>query len=351
MTIVAPGDKILVTGANGFLAVHVVDVLLKKGYAVRGAVRSLNKGEHLKKLFAKYGNKFELAVVEDITAPGAFDNVLDGIDAIAHTASPFHVHADDPNDIIVPAVNGTKSILETAVKHGSSIKRIVVTASTVAVGLTLRAERQYTEEEWNEPALKEVRELGKEAPGIAKYAASKTLAERAAWDVYNGNKGSIGWDMTTLGPPYIFGPVIHAVEKPQDLNTSALEWYEAVCKNSQNDEAVAASLNSWVDVRDIAEAHAIALEKPEAGGERILFAAGPYTWQDFIDAAKNVAPSLGLDASKLSKGVSNYDPSKVTHYRYYSTEKREKILGIKVKSKEESTRDTLADFKARGWIV
>ena len=68
MTIVAPGDKILVTGANGFLAIHIVDILLKKGYAVRAVVRALSKGEHLKKLFAKYGNKFELAVVEDITA-------------------------------------------------------------------------------------------------------------------------------------------------------------------------------------------------------------------------------------------------------------------------------------------
>jgi hypothetical protein len=55
--------------------------------------------------------------------------------------------------------------------------------------------------------------------------------------------------------------------------------------------------------------------------------------------------------SKLSKGVSNYDPSKLTHYVYFSAEKREKILGIKVRSKEESTRDTLADFKVRGWIT
>jgi len=68
MPTIAPGDKILVTGANGFLAVHVVDILLEKGYVVRGVVRSLNKGEHLKKLFAKHGDKLELAVVEDITA-------------------------------------------------------------------------------------------------------------------------------------------------------------------------------------------------------------------------------------------------------------------------------------------
>ena len=67
MPIIAQGDKVLVTGANGFLAVHVVDILLKKGYAVRGVVRSLEKADHIKQLFAKYGDRFELVVVEDIT--------------------------------------------------------------------------------------------------------------------------------------------------------------------------------------------------------------------------------------------------------------------------------------------
>ena len=47
----------------------------------------------------------------------------------------------------------------------------------------------------------------------------------------------------------------------------------------------------------------------------------------------------------------DYDPSKVTHYANYSTEKREKILGMKVRNKEETTRDTLAGFKARGWVA
>ena len=70
-----------------------------------------------------------------------------------------------------------------------------------------------------------------------------------------------------------------------------------------------------------------------------------------VEAAKEAAPALGIDASKLSKGVSGYDPSKVTHYVCYSSGKRERILGIKVRSKEECTRDTLKDFKSRGWII
>lgn len=68
--------------------------------------------------------------------------------------------------------------------------------------------------------------------------------------------------------------MINAVEKPEGLGASVLEWFQAVFKNGKDDERVVASVNCWVDVRDIAEAHVVALEKPEAGGERILFSAG-----------------------------------------------------------------------------
>ena len=70
-----------------------------------------------------------------------------------------------------------------------------------------------------------------------------------------------------------------------------------------------------------------------------------------VEAAREVVPSLGIDGLKLSKGASNYDPSKVTHYVYYSSEKREKVLEMGVRSKKECTRDTLANFKSRGWII
>jgi nucleoside-diphosphate-sugar epimerase len=65
--IVQPGAKVLVTGANGYIAIWVVKTLLEQGYAVRGTVRSSEKGNHLLSMFKKYGDKFELAVVEDIT--------------------------------------------------------------------------------------------------------------------------------------------------------------------------------------------------------------------------------------------------------------------------------------------
>ena len=68
--------------------------------------------------------------------------------------------------------------------------------------------------------------------------------------------------------------MIQAVEKPEDLNTSSLELFKVLYQNSKDEKQLTASVNSWVDVRDVAEAHVVALEKPGAGGERILFAAG-----------------------------------------------------------------------------
>ena len=65
--VAVPQGKVLVTGANGYIAVWVVKYLLEKGYSVRGTVRSESKAKHLRDLFSKYADKFELVIVPDIT--------------------------------------------------------------------------------------------------------------------------------------------------------------------------------------------------------------------------------------------------------------------------------------------
>ena len=66
MPTVQPPAKVLVSGANGFIAIWVIKALLDQGYAVRGTVRSLEKGNYLKKVFEEKGDRFELVVVRDI---------------------------------------------------------------------------------------------------------------------------------------------------------------------------------------------------------------------------------------------------------------------------------------------
>jgi len=68
MPTIPHGSKVLVSGANGYIAMWVVQSLLERGYIVRGTVRSVDKGKFITDYFTKlgYGDKLEIVVVEDI---------------------------------------------------------------------------------------------------------------------------------------------------------------------------------------------------------------------------------------------------------------------------------------------
>ena len=118
MPTVNKGSKVLVSGANGYLAMWVVRTLLERGFSVRGTVRTEDKGESMKEYFKSlgYGDEVEVVVVDDIEKvgdlvsfdhtssdmtfgfkEGAFDDAVKGVDAIAHTASPFHFNPKVPD--------------------------------------------------------------------------------------------------------------------------------------------------------------------------------------------------------------------------------------------------------------
>ncbi|THH09441.1 hypothetical protein EW145_g2001 [Phellinidium pouzarii] len=338
MPAVSAITKVLVSGANGFIAVWVVKDLLEHGYAVRGTVRAESKATHLLNLFKREAasGKFELFIVSDITAPGAFDDAVKGIDAIAHTASPFHYKADDPSEIIDPAVKGTVGILESAMKYaGPQLKRIVVTSSGTAVyepGATdAKSTGVLNESSWNESSVTEVREKGRAASQWAKYCASKTLAERAAWDFVEKHKSEISWDLTVLNPPYVFGPILHEVVAPDALNSSVAAFYEAIFTNHKTPAELAHTQAGWTDVHDVARGHVLALEVPAAGGE--------------LDAV-NELKIPGVYAPVGSPGAGE-DFQYTT--RLDNTKART-VLGLEFRDKRATARDSVHDFCARGWV-
>lgn len=347
MPAIAPRSKVLVTGANGYIAVWVVRRLLEQGYVVRGTVRSAAKGEHVKKLFGEYGAKFEVVVVEDIGKDGAFDDAVKGIDAIEHVASPFHYNAQDPSDFIQPAVKGTTGILQSALKYGSDVRRVVITSSTAAVMDPFDAPKVFTEADWAQKPIDDVERDGKSAPKFSWYRASKTLAEKAAWEFVRKNKESMKWDLVTLNPPYVYGPTIHEISSPDELNTSQADLYTTLLKG-KDEQALATQGGSWIDVRDLARAHVLALEKEAASWERIIVSAGPFKFQDFVDAANAVGV---YPADRLTKGVPGAGKKPdVVHMIQYDNSKAKRVLGIdEYISMEECVKDSLEDFKRRGW--
>lgn len=78
---------VLVTGATGFIGAHIVDALLARGIRVRGATRSLAKGEAMLQARQKYADMLEFVQIGDFESPDGFLEAVTGVDAIIHAAS------------------------------------------------------------------------------------------------------------------------------------------------------------------------------------------------------------------------------------------------------------------------
>ncbi|KAH6904344.1 D-lactaldehyde dehydrogenase [Coprinopsis sp. MPI-PUGE-AT-0042] len=373
MPTISAGDKVLVTGANGYIAMWVVQKLLEKGYLVRAAVRTPSKAKHLQEYFKAYGDKLELVYVPDIEKEEAFDEAAKGVSAILHTASPATLDAKIPRDVMEPAINGTVNLLKSALTAGLDIKRIVITSSVLAIVNLPPPAGVFTERDWNDDAIKHVEEKGDAAnPGIV-YCASKTLAERAerfpqaAWSFIDKNKNGISWDLAVVNPSLVFGPPIQELSSKEGLNDSMQMWWQHVLSEGPKPKETLGAGLSWVDVRDLAEGHVAALEKEEAKGQRIIISAGEFIWQEWgkdslikykflklalteiskptVDLANEFAPSL-LGGKAIFKG---YPDLNKVYPTTLDTTKEKEVLGLKHHSKEETTRDILKEIAKRGW--
>ncbi|KAG9100179.1 methylglyoxal reductase (NADPH-dependent) gre2 [Ceratobasidium sp. UAMH 11750] len=328
---------VLVTGASGFIAAWICQTLLDAGYTVRGTVRSASKGDYLVNLFESYGDRFQYVIVKDMSEDGAFNDAVKGVDAVVHTASPCTFEADDPQELIAPAVNGTVGVLKSIEQFAPQIQRVIFTSSAATiVDPTKPTGTVFTEDDWNTYSVKQVEEKGKDA-GNDMYRASKVLAEKAAWAECE-RQGK--WDLATIHPLVTLGPMLHEVSDPSYLNTSVGFFYKVINTNEgeiSQDRLLAPNTN-FGDVRDVAQAHLRALELPEASGERFITCLGPYTWQDALDV---LPPSYPRGTPGAGKSVK--------HTRFDST-KATRVLGIEFKGFETTIQDTERDLRKRGWL-
>ncbi|OAQ62532.1 cinnamoyl-CoA reductase [Purpureocillium lilacinum] len=324
-------QTILVTGASGFIAAHVVATLLRRGYNVRGTVRSEKSAVEVFRTHSQYPGRLSTAIVPDMAAPGAFDEAVQGVDGIIHTASPFILGANDfETELFRPAIQGTVSILEATQKHNPGVSRIVITSSFASVLDPSQGKRPgyiYTERDWN-PVTREEAGSG---DGVAAYLASKTFAEQAAWNYVKEKKPNFG--VTTLLPPMVYGPVIHHINDAKSLNTSSNDIYRLI--NGSEKEVPETSFWAFADVRDLAEAHVLALEKPAAAGKRYLIANSAYSYQQVCDIIRENFPQLreltpaGIAGNPLPP-VYKLDTSKAVQ-----------DLGVKFRSLEETIVSTV----------
>ncbi|MEO3928470.1 aldehyde reductase [Micromonosporaceae bacterium B7E4] len=330
--------RVLVTGATGFLAGHCIEELLTHGYEVRGTVRDLRTADvaHLRAVAAGTDGVLEFAEA-DLTVDAGWMRAVDGCDFVWHVASPFPPRLPrDENELIGPAVGGTLRLLRAAA--ASTVRRVVLTSSLAAIIYGHDGTRTYTEADWTE--------AGRADP----YPKSKTLAEKAAWNFAHQSR----LELVTVNPGTIIGPLLHA-ERPTSLE---------LIRRMMRGQLPLVPRIGWatVDVRDLARLHRLAMQTPEAAGNRYV-AAGPHLWAgDMAAALAERYRPRGYPIGTLSMPYSllwvlgRFEPGARLAVKYYdrreqvSAAKAQKELGWTMRPPTESVTDAAESMIQHGLV-
>lgn len=272
-------DHILLTGASGFIAKHILVALLAAGHSVRASVRSPARADEVRaavlpQLPAEAAGRLHFVTL-DLTRDEGWNDALRGTHSLVHTASPFPIaQPSNPEELIRPAVDGTLRALRAA--EAAGVRRVVLTSSTVAVAGATSEVRD--ESHWADP----------DAPGATAYIKSKTLAERAAWD-FAAQTPAIR--LTTINPGLALGPLLDG------RFGSSVGLVRRIL--SGKDPVQPPFGLPVVDVRDVAAMHLAALERPETAGRRYLAVAGSLWLAEMAHILKAAYPDRKI-ATRLA---------------------------------------------------
>ena len=244
-------EKVLVTGATGFIGLHCIKQLLDRGYSVNGTLRSQDRQtEVVDSLERNNTPTRHLSLFEvDLNRDSGWNSAIRDCNYVLHVASPFVLTDEDEDFFVKPAVEGVQRALKFSKKH--NVKKVILTSSFAAIHETLNDRQEsFDEEDWSNP----------NKPGISFYAKSKTMAELAAWEFMEMENPD--FSLTVINPVLVMGPSLS-----KDVGTS-----NSLVKNMINGSVPGTPKIhiGIVDVRDVASAHILAMESSGANGERII---------------------------------------------------------------------------------
>jgi len=335
---------VLVTGGSGFIGGWCVIGLLQQGYTVRTTVRDLAREGAVRAALGKVvnaGDRLSFHAV-NLTADAGWDAATNGCDYVLHVASPLGVaEPKDPNELIVPARDGARRAVGAAIKAG--VKRVVLTSSVAATSHGVGGGDSISDETiWTDP----------NGPKVSAYSQSKTLAERAAWDLIEASGGST--TLATVNPALVLGPVLSG-----DFSESVQVIERLLSGRVPGLPRLGFNI---VDARDVADLHIRAMTAPEAAGQRFIAAAN-FAWM--ADLAALLRERLGDQAAKVptrrvpdlvirlaalfDKDLGAVTPSLGLKHDY-SSAKAQRLLGWRPRSLEDTVLDCAKSLIATGAV-
>ena len=333
-------EKVLVTGATGYIGLHCIHQLLNLGYAVNGSVRSPERKDEIFQALQNHNTSTENLNIFtfDLNDDEGWDEGMEGCDYLLHVASPIALENHDEDFFVKPAVAGVNRAMRFAKKH--NLKKVVLTSSVAAIYETMESKSYYDENDWSDP----------ENPAISHYSKSKTLAERAAWEfVENENHP---FELAVINPALVIGPSLSG-----DLGESN----KAIEMVATGKMPVAVPLQfGYVDVRDVATAHILAMQNPASNGERFALAEKDLWYGDVAkvlrDNGFDKAPTLAVPVwlakilAIFSKELKLAVPYLGRLRSVKNTSKAKDILGWNPRPAEESIVEIAQQIQDMGLI-
>ena len=328
------GDRVLVTGATGFVGAAVARVLLANGFTVRVTARPGSDRRNLEALNAE-------TVPLDLANPATFPRALTGCRYLFHVAADYRLWV--PNETAMRQVNveGTRALLRAAAAEG--VERSVYTSSVAALGLT--ADGSPADE--HSPILP--------AHHVGAYKQSKYDAEQAVRTLAED-----GQDIVIVNPSTPVGPGdVKPTPTGQMILDAALGKMPAYVDTGLN----------LVHVDDVAQGHLLALQKGISGQAYILGAENMMLGDIFRMVAmqagrrppfvrRPVAPLVPLAwameqvAARTGKTpLMTRDVLKMARKKmFFSSARARRELGYAPRPAALAIRDALAWFRTQGLL-
>ncbi|MDE2288217.1 MAG: NAD-dependent epimerase/dehydratase family protein [Burkholderiales bacterium] len=327
--------RVLITGASGFVGSAVIRTALARGHRVRALVRAASPRDNLRGL--------DVELVEgDMRDAASMDKALSGVGILLHVAADYRLWASDPADIMRANLEGTRTVMQAALRQG--VERIVYTSSVA----TLRVQGASAPVTESAPA--------DEQQTIGIYKRSKVAAERLVEQMIarQGLPAVIVNPSTPIGPRDI---------KPTPTGRIIVE-------------AALGKIPAFVDtglnlahVDDVAEGHLLALERGRIG-ERYILGGDDVLLRDMLGEIARMtgrkAPTLTLPRwplyplAHVAQGIARLsgkepfltvDGLKMSRYHmFFSSAKAQAELGYRARPYAEGLRDALDWFGGAGYL-
>ncbi|KAG5240393.1 oxidoreductase family protein [Salix suchowensis] len=315
-----------VTGGTGFIAAYLVKSLLEKGHLVRTTVRDPGDVGKVGLLRVFDGAKERLKIFKaDLLEEGSFDEAIQGVDGVFHTASPVLVPHDDniQATLIDPCINGTLNVLNSCSK-ANTVKRVVLTSSCSSIRYMDDAQQvsPLNESHWSDPEYCKRYNLW--------YAYAKTIGEKEAWR----SAKEKGIDLVVVNPSFVVGPLL----APQPTSTMLLIL--AIVKGLRGEYPNMTI--GFVHIDDAVATHILAMENKKASG-RLVCSSSVAHWSEIIEMLRAKYPSYPYE-NKCSSQKGDNNPHSMDTTKIAT-------LGLPpFKTIDEMFDDCIKSFQEKGFL-